>query len=60
MTKKHFELVAEMIKLGRSLTIQGYDAKTIAKDQATMAIKLFAKENFRFDKNRFLEACGLL
>lgn len=51
MTKKHFELVAEIIS-----SIENRSARVTA---ASKAIKLFEKENPRFNKDLFLDACNL-
>ena len=56
MTKKHFELVARVIKgmpdFAASLRTQ--------KESCARAFAVeFAKENPRFDSARFLAACGV-
>jgi len=51
MTRRHFKIIADIVKLhGTSPT-----AKAMALDFAIA----FKKENPRFDKVRFLNACGL-
>ena len=50
-TRKHFIQAAKNISL-----IKNIGMRTLA---ASEAIKLFTAENPRFDKTRFLEACGL-
>jgi hypothetical protein len=51
LTRKHFQAQAEIIKLIKNRTM-----RYVAAD---MAIKMFEKENPRFDKDRFLKACNL-
>lgn len=51
MSKKHFEEFAIRIRLESSL-----EAK---KAMANMVIEVATADNPRFDKNRFLVACGL-
>lgn len=51
MTKKHFEAIAAVLK----------DAKDATNGQSYIAGRLadyFASQNPRFDKARFLRACG--
>ena len=51
MTKKHFQIIADIVKLhGTSPT-----ARAMALDFSVA----FKKENPRFDTVRFLNACGL-
>ena len=51
MTKKHMEFVAALINAS---------ANGVAPEHlATMAAAKFAKENPRFDVDRFKRACGL-
>ena len=47
MTRKHFKATAETIKAAN-------DKREIAEGLAA----IFAKENPRFDRARFMEACG--
>ena len=51
MTKKHFQLFAEVIR-----KIQYTDKR---KDAAELVIEVAMKENPRFDRNTFLKACDL-
>jgi hypothetical protein len=71
MTKKHFEAIARIIKANMDHAktwddaAAGFDegygvgfgmgAQTVADDLADY----FAKENPRFDRDRFLKACGV-
>ena len=51
MTKQHFEFVASLINAAN---------KGVAPQHlATLAAAKFAKDNPRFDKGRFYNACGL-
>jgi len=51
MTKRHFELTAALINAA---------TKGVAPERlATMAAAEFAKDNPRFDADRFKRACGL-
>jgi len=50
-TKKHFELAAETIA---KITKRGYRLRAASK-----SIKVFSRENPRFDVKRFLKACDL-
>ena len=51
MTKRHFEFTAALINAA---------AKGVAPEHlATMAAAEFAKDNPRFDADRFKRACGL-
>jgi hypothetical protein len=51
LTRKHFESQAEILK-----RIKDKPTRTL---MAAESIKLFEKENPRFDKARFLKACDL-
>jgi len=64
MTKKDYEKIAGVIRLAIDCPVNENDmfevgmladAKGIARDMADM----LAKDNPRFDRARFLEACGL-
>ncbi len=54
MTKKHFERAAELVADVR--LIQGDGVAYVVAD---VLIALFAGDNPRFDRGRFLKACGL-
>lgn len=55
MTKRHFEAIAAIVKsVARYHDADKVTAKAIAEDLAFY----FAKENPRFDRGRFLTACG--
>ena len=50
MTRQHFEFVASLINAAN---------KGVAPEHlATLAATKFAKDNPRFDKDKFLDACG--
>jgi hypothetical protein len=53
MTRKHFEATAEILKFASDKTHPALFSKMV-NDFAMM----FAKENERFDVNKFHEACG--
>jgi hypothetical protein len=57
MTKKHFELVARVLK--DALNDNGADLATVTK-LATGFANEFKKENDRFDTVRFLKAVGFV
>jgi hypothetical protein len=50
-TRKHFVLASETIS-----KIPNY---FVRRSEAKKAIEIFSKENPRFNKERFLENCGL-
>lgn len=61
MTRKDFELIAEAIRLTRSKAdFQGFavDESTLEAVSKTMA-QLIEYSNPRFDRARFLTACGV-
>ena len=60
MTKRHFEKLAKIIKEAKELIDeQGNSECDFALDVMTNKITEFCKEmNPRFDKKRFLKACG--
>ena len=52
MTKKHFEAVARLIR--------EFEASRDAKEFAAVVFARVAEESYpRFDRERFLKACGL-
>jgi hypothetical protein len=51
MTKKHFQLVANVVS--------AIDDMDIRKETALNFASEFQKENPRFDITRFIEACGV-
>lgn len=51
MTRKHFERVAAMLKRHKDCALC---AELLSKEFA----EWFAEENPRFDRDRFMEACG--
>lgn len=54
MTKKHFEALAAIVNDNRFDGSRKEACESIARDMAD----LFAEENPRFDRERFLTACG--
>lgn len=55
MTRKHFIAIAAIIDARRDeLTTEGILLLPLARDMADM----FAADNPRFDRERFLKACG--
>lgn len=68
MTKKHYELIAEAFKNSRSLILEGENKPSTAYEELllkgwettarVMATQL-SKTNLKFDRARFLEACGV-
>lgn len=60
MSKKDYEMIAEAFKISNgSITIAPYDAETALSLVATILADSFEKENQRFDRARFLKACGI-
>lgn len=55
MTKKHFIKIARVIEKYAGLTPERGDIKLLAEDLAD----IFKEENPAFDRQRFLDACGL-
>lgn len=53
MTRKHFEMAAKNIAAMKNETIS--ERKKLAENW----IKVFAAPNPRFDRSRFMTACGL-
>ena len=63
MSKKHYEAVAAIIKAAFDCEISRKECR-IAHRAVVMLIasklaSLFYKDNSRFDRHRFLKACGL-
>jgi hypothetical protein len=56
MTKKHFELVARVLK---DANVNGADTATLTKLTAAFATE-FVKDNPRFDAVRFFNAVGFV
>jgi hypothetical protein len=62
MTRKDYELLAEAIRLTRNKAdFQGFtvEESTLSAVANSMA-QLLEYENPRFDRKRFLEACGVV
>ncbi len=58
MNRKHFEMIAAILKRRRDLYILGGDQKVIDKLAHDFADQL-EETNERFDRDRFLNACGV-
>jgi hypothetical protein len=56
MTRKHFELIANAIRVTKNTT-EGDDASL--RELALNLCVEFKRENGRFNNERFLKACGL-
>lgn len=56
MTRKHFEAIAAIID-GISIGQGGHDVVTLFEVTERLA-DYFASQNERFDRERFLKACG--
>ncbi len=56
MTRKHFELIANTIRVTKNTT-EGDDAAL--RELALNLCVEFKRENGRFNNERFLKACGL-
>jgi hypothetical protein len=56
MTRKHYQLLADMIR--REYEVYENDAATLASVADTLAT-ICKADNPRFDRDRFLEACGM-
>ena len=60
MTKKDYELIAKVIKVHANFKCTYTDQRKV--EMLDLAIDLavyFQEENPRFDRDRFLKACGL-
>lgn len=57
MTKKHFKAIAEIIK--ENATKEKVAARLTCADVAYDLCRYFQQENPRFDREKFLKACGL-
>ena len=58
MTKKHFIRAAEIVN-GLLVSTEAAHAHQVARQVADAYIELFSAYNDRFDRQRFLVACGL-
>lgn len=62
MTRKHFEAIAAIIKATRipGESSPGFDNgyETATENIASSLASYFASQNERFDRERFLKACG--
>jgi hypothetical protein len=59
MTKRHFEAIAKILKSAREDAIAIGETPLQTSDVALGMADYFANENPRFDRARFLTACGL-
>lgn len=60
MTRKHFEAIAQRINGATHVTLLKNKRPTVDKLQLVeMLASYFQFENPRFDRARFLDACGL-
>lgn len=58
MTKKDYELIASTFKYMFNNDSKNHDKYTI-ESMARLQALVFSKHNPKFDRNRFLEACGV-
>lgn len=58
MTKKHYELIAGVIAISRKVEGTGERSQAIYYVTQRLADE-FQKENTRFNRAKFLEACGI-
>lgn len=58
MTRKHFQLIAELIQEAETLGI--FSSQKRKGQFVTMTADRLAKENPRFDRYQFLKACGVV
>jgi uncharacterized protein YciW len=56
MTAKHFEAIAYTIK---NAQLSGAARKRLANDMATTCAEQHRGGHYRFDRDRFLKACGV-
>jgi len=59
MTKKHFEAIAAIFHTQMSNPTIPHESRVTLIATAQMQADYFAAENPRFDRARFLKACGL-
>ena len=60
MTKKHYVAMAYILKdIRKADTDRGTEARDVLTYTAKALANYFASENPRFDRARFLAACGL-
>lgn len=56
MSRKHFQALAAMVKD----TFEAAEITTVGRDQLAARLADFcAEQNERFDRNKFLAACGV-
>lgn len=58
MTKKHFIMLASLVKEAKEKASEGAPSVTLVHYVACKLADECKKENPRFDRDRFLEACG--
>lgn len=59
MTRKHFEAIAHILDAERAVRSATPAQVGVVHALALSLSDLFAAENPRFDRNRFLTACGV-
>ena len=60
MTRKDFELIAAALKAARTIyPVERADALQQSEDDAFAIANALAQDNLRFDRSRFLIACGV-
>ena len=61
MTRKDYKLIAEALRVANgSITVAPYDAETAISLVAHLLADCLEKENPRFNRARFLSACGVV
>ena len=58
MTKKDYELIAKEIKAQINLTYQEEETQILVDLANSLAIR-FIEENPRFNRDKFIEVCGI-
>lgn len=59
MTRKDYVLIADILKNNREDFIKGEDGFTVIEIIANQMANALEEDNPRFDRARFLEACGV-
>lgn len=59
LTKKHYEAIALMLQNAHDTIAESAHAKTVVRLHAYNLADYFAQNNPRFDRTRFLQACGI-
>lgn len=58
MQKRHFELIANVLKSAKENAKESTDPVALANFIALQFADRLSLENSRFDRDRFLKACG--